>query len=88
MTETNPFFMILEKRAFLIRTMNLFKINNEIDINEIKNKITSRSYYNSLLPKILDINIFLEENKLQYFIKPIFLKKGSQVLSGLKINPF
>ena len=78
---------MLEKREYLLKTLELFKENCEVDTKTIKHKISSSAYYSLLLPKILDINNYFEINSSDYFIIPKFLRNNSTIMVGLKINP-
>lgn len=80
--------ILLEKRTYLVRLAKMFQQKEEIEIKEIKKKIPSTIYYRDLLSKLVDINNILSNNKPGYFIRPTFIKKGGNVISGLKRHPY
>lgn len=79
--------ILLEKRTYLLRLLDLFKQKPELSLKEIKQKIPSTSYYRDLLSRIFEINNILHGQKPGYFIQPTFLKNGSKIISGLRKHP-
>ena len=79
--------ILLEKRTYLLKILQLFKKEQELEVTEIKKKIPPCSYHRFLLTKIADINSILSKGKPNYFIRPSFIKKQGKVVAGLKIHP-
>ena len=79
--------VLLEKRTSLIKLLQMFKSNKELEIREIKQKIPRATYYDILIKKLVDINSVLSKSKPAYFITPTFIRKNGKILSGLKIHP-
>jgi len=71
--------LLLDKKAGLLRLVQLFKEKDELNIKDIKRKIPSTSYYRDVLARLVEINEILEEVDLEYFVKPIFIKEDGRM---------
>ena len=79
--------ILLEKRTYLLKLVQLFNQKQEWELKELKQKIPSATFYTYLLSKLLDINKILAGRKPSYFIKPNFMRKDGRVVHSLQKHP-